>query len=89
MKITKQQEEIIINCGVFDYNAAKIANILGVEKEEIEKELKDKNSEFSKLIIKGRDMADYVLDLKLFELAQNGDIKALEKLDQRKRRRNL
>jgi len=41
----------------------------------------------SKLLQKGRDMADYVIDLKLFEMAKSGDIKALEKLDYRKRTR--
>ncbi len=29
-------------------------------------------------------MSDYVIDLKLFEMAKSGDIKALEKLDLRK-----
>jgi len=32
-------------------------------------------------------MADYVIDLKLFEMAKTGDIKALDKLDNRKQLR--
>jgi hypothetical protein len=32
-------------------------------------------------------MADYVIDLKLFDMAKSGDIKALDKLDFRKRSR--
>jgi len=42
------------------------------------------NSEFSQLLQKGRDMSDYVIDLRLFEMAKTGDIKALDKLEQRK-----
>ena len=88
MKIVKEQEEQIINFGVFNYNAKKIASILGVDKKEIEQELKNQESEFSKLFQKGKDMADYVIDLKLFEMAKSGDIKALDKLDSRKCNRN-
>lgn len=87
MEIKKEQEEQVINFGVFDYDAKKIASILGLEKGEVEKELKNNESQLSKLLQKGKDMADYVIDLKLFEMAKTGDIKALEKLDHRKRMR--
>ena len=87
MKIKKEQEEQIINMGAFEYPAAKIANILSLDQKEVELAMKDKNSVLSKLLQKGRDMADYVIDLKLFELAQHGDMKALEKLNERKRER--
>jgi hypothetical protein len=84
-KIEKENEEQIINFGVFNYDALKIANILGLTETEIETEIKNENSDLSKLLQKGRDMADFVIDLKLFEMAKSGDIKALEKLDYRKR----
>ena len=87
MEIKKEQHEQIINCGVFDYNAQKIANILGFEPKDIESEMKNKESELNKLLQKGKDVADYVIDLKLFELAKAGDIKALDKLIQRKKNR--
>jgi hypothetical protein len=87
MEIKKEQEEQIINFGVFQYDETKIASILGVDVKIIEKEIKNNNSLLSKLLQKGRDMADYVIDLKLFEMAKSGDIKALEKLDYRKRTR--
>jgi hypothetical protein len=83
MKIKKDQEEIIINCGVFNYNSQKIANILDLSKKDIDLEMKNKNSYLVKLLQKGRDMADYVIDLKLFELAKTGDLKALDKLNDR------
>jgi hypothetical protein len=89
MKIKAEQEEMIINFGVFGYSAEKMASVLGVDLLEIEKCLQDKDSQFSKLIQKGSDLADYVIDLKLFEMAKSGDIKALDKLEVRKKFRNL
>lgn len=85
MEIKKEQEEQIINIGVFGYPASKIANILAFDVDEVEKELKDKYSKLNQLLSKGKDMADYVIDLKLFEMARTGDIKALEKLNYRKK----
>jgi hypothetical protein len=87
MKIKKENEEQIINFGVFGYDAKKMGSILDISETEIEAELKVKGSVFYKLFQKGSDMADYVIDLKLFEMAKSGDIKALEKLDSRKRMR--
>ena len=88
MKIKKEQEEQIINFGAFDYDAKKIANILNLEIKIVEAELKNKNSELSLLWQKGKDMADYVIDLKLFDQAKNGDVKSLNKLEERKWKRN-
>lgn len=88
MEIKKEQEEQIVNMGVFDYPASKIANILSFDVREVEKELENKDSKLNQLLTKGKDMADYVIDLKLFEMAKTGDIKALEKLNYRKNMRN-
>ena len=87
MKISKEQEEIIINSGVFGYDAEKLANILDIEPELIKEQFKDNNSEITKLRKKGVDKADYVLDLKLFEMAQSGDMKAMDKLNYRRKNR--
>jgi hypothetical protein len=89
MKIEKEQEEQIVNFGVFEYDAKKIASILGIDLKEVQAEIENKTSLLYQLLQKGRDMADYVIDLKLFEMAKSGDIKALEKLDLRKRGRKL
>lgn len=88
MKITKDQEEQIINFGVFGYDAKKISNILGFDINDVKSAMIDKNSDLFKLLEKGRDMSDYVIDIKLFEMAKSGDIKALDKLEHRKRMRN-
>ena len=42
-------------------------------------------SVFYKTYMKGSDMANYLIDLKLFEMAQSGDIKAIDKLSERKK----
>jgi predicted transcriptional regulator len=84
MKITKEQEEQIINFGAFGYSENKIANILGLDVAEVSKDIKNQNSDLFKLLEKGKDMSDYVIDLKLFEMAKSGDIKALDKLQLRK-----
>ena len=88
MEIKKEQQEMVINCGVFDYDARKLSNILGFDKKDVELEIKNKESELNQLLQKGKDMADYVIDLKLFEMAKSGDLKALEKLNYRKNKRN-
>lgn len=85
MTITKQQEEQIIHFGVFQYDAQKIASLLGCDLKDVQSELQSQGSLLNRLLQKGKDMADYVIDLKLFEMAKNGDLKALEKLEFRKK----
>jgi hypothetical protein len=82
--ITKEEEEVIINCGAFNYLPEKIANVLNWPQKEVLELYRNKDSNFFKLLQKGLDTADYVLDLKLFELAQTGDLKALEEFENRR-----
>ena len=88
MKIKPEQIDQIINFGAFSYPAKKIANILNLEEIDVQKEMDNPLSEMAALIQKGKDMADYVIDLKLFELAKAGDLKALEKFEKRKESKN-
>ena len=88
MSLTEDQKNLIVDAGAFNYDAKRIANITELPESEIEAELKNPNSEISLLYEKGLFRADYVIDQKLFELAQRGDIKALEKLELRKKLRN-
>ncbi len=50
---------------------------------QVEQLLLDKSTDFFKIYQHGKDYASYLIDMKLFELAQSGDIKALEKLEKR------
>lgn len=84
--LSKEEEEKIINFGAFGYKAPKIARLLGLDEKEVKKQLEDKSSQMFLLYQKGQDMAEYVIDLKLFEMAKSGDMKALETLEHRKRK---
>lgn len=85
MKI--ENPEIIINFGAFGYDAKKMSSILGVSEVEIIQELKNKDSEFAKLFQKGVDMSEYVIDLKIFNLAKQGDLEAIKVFEKRKEQR--
>lgn len=85
--ITEDDKQKIINCGAFGYDNSKIANIMSLELSVVEK-LMEKGGSFRSLYEIGKDRADYVLDLKLFEMAQGGDLKAMEILDTRKMMRD-
>jgi len=67
-----------VNFGAFSYSNEKMAAILLINEKQIAIEMEDKNSDFYRLYTKGKNMRDYVLDLKLFEMAQSGDLKALD-----------
>lgn len=87
MKIKEEQKEQIVNFGALSYNSKRMAGILDLEINSVKSEMDNINSEFHNLYIKGEFMADYVIDLKLFELAKTGDTKALKQLEIRKRSR--
>jgi hypothetical protein len=86
MEITKEEEDKIINFGAFGYKIPKMARLLELDEQIVKKEFDNKKSVFFALYQKGQDMADYVIDLKLFEMARSGDMKALETLEFRKRK---
>jgi len=85
--ITDKEKEQIANCGAFAYSSDRCAAVLGWEEEEVEAMMEDEDGKFSKAYSAGKYRAEYVIDLKLFEQAQAGDIKSLDKLETRKRTR--
>lgn len=85
--INAEDRERIVNLGALEYDADSCAIILGWDKAEVEKLLEDTSSEFFKYYQEGKIKAQYVIDLKLFEQAQAGDIKSIEKLEFRKKMR--
>jgi len=70
--------------GALGYPAAKVASVMELDLKVIEAGLSDKESDIFKAYQAGIDYADYVIDLKLFDLARQGDIKAMDKLEKRK-----
>ena len=85
--ITDKEKEQIANCGAFAYPSDRCAAVLGWPEDETAKLFIDKKSDFFKAYSAGKYKAEYVIDLKLFEQAQAGDIKSLDKLENRKRLR--
>lgn len=77
IEYTNENEEIIINCGAFGYKSDVIASLLRIDLSVIENAMVNDN-QFIKLYKFGNDMANYKLDLKLFEMAKSGDIKAMQ-----------
>ncbi len=77
----------IVGVGTLGYSIEKIINVLDISDNDINNfilDFKNKNSVVYKNYKKGLDKSDYAIDMKLFELAKNGDLKALEKYEKRK-----
>lgn len=85
--ITEKEKEMIINFGAFEYSAEYCAGVLAWPVKDVDQAMKKQDSEFMLAYNAGRLRSEYVIDLKLFEQAQAGDIKSLEKLEMRKRKR--
>lgn len=83
--LTDEQKKMLKNMGALGYQADKISTIMKFDLAELKSQLEDKNSEISKLYVEGADFAAYIIDLKLFEMAQSGDIKAMDKLEKRQK----
>lgn len=78
----------IIQMGSMGYGVDKIINILDIEekdKENFAKQFYDKSSLIYKSYKKGVDKADFLVDSKLFDLAKNGDLKAIEMFTEKKK----
>lgn len=84
--LTDKEKEQIVNFGAFEYTAFKMAAILMWEEKEVEKAMK--GGEFLKLYNNGKETRDYVLDVKLFDMARGGDLKALDEFTYRIKQNN-
>lgn len=76
----------MVQVGTLGYPLSKIINVLDID--DIKQFTKDFDNPKSKIAVsyqKGVDKADFILDIKLFEMAKNGDLKALQKYEERKR----
>lgn len=82
-KLDEKELEHIADMGAFGYNAKKMALILGLTEIEVSQALKDVNSDIYKYYNIGKANFNFVIDKKLFKMAQDGDLKALEKLQER------
>lgn len=81
--MTVKEKELITNFGALSFDAEKCALILGWDENKVLLLMSKKDSEFSKLYRTGRAKAQYVTEMKLFEQAQSGDLKALDEFERR------
>jgi len=87
MQYSEDQLKQMVHMGILGYDVSKCINILDIEsKDEVQfkKDFINPTSEIYKAYKKGVDKADYAIDMKLFEKAKNGDLKALAKYEERK-----
>lgn len=77
----------MVQVGTLGYPLSKIVNVLDIDNEkQFIKDFDNKNHPIAKAYQKGIDKADFVIDSKLFDMAKNGDLKALKEYDERKRK---
>lgn len=85
MDYTDEFLKKITGLGTLGYPLEKILNVLDVPDEAaFAADFYQPGSTVARAYQKGVDQADYVIDMKLFELAKGGDMKALEKYEERK-----
>ncbi|REJ84514.1 MAG: hypothetical protein DWQ44_09060 [Bacteroidetes bacterium] len=85
MELTEEFLKKITQMGTLGYPPEKIINVLDIEDgDKFIKEFSNKNSKVQKHYQKGVDKADYMIDIKLFEMAKNGVLKALDRYEERK-----
>lgn len=79
--LTDKDKEKILNFGALSYSNKQMSVILNIEIDEVNSLMADENSSFYKLYERGMFIGKYTVDLKLLELAQSGDLKAMAKID--------
>lgn len=85
MEYDKEFIAKITGMGTLGYDAEKIINVLDiVDVDQFRKDFMNKDSDIYKAFQKGVDKSDYIIDMKLYELAKTGDMKAIELYDKRK-----
>ena len=85
MAYTEEQLKKMVHMRILDYSCEKCINVLDIEDEkQFTNDFSNQNSEIYKAFKKGKDKSDYAIDLKLFEKAKDGDLRALAEYEKRK-----
>lgn len=74
--------------GTLAYSLEKIINILDISDDDapaFTKAFDDPGSDVGRAYQKGIDKSDYTIDMKLFEKAKDGDLRAIELYEEKKR----
>ena len=91
MTYTEEQLKKMIHMGILGYPVEKCINILDIESKDESQFISDFNSpqsELAKAYQKGKDKGEYQIDMKLYQKATEGDMKALQKYEERKAYQN-
>jgi len=78
----------ITQLGTLSYDIDRIVFLINdIDEDTLRKEFYNKDSDIYRAYKKGVLLAEFNIDKKLLELAQNGDIKAIQLLEDRKKNR--
>lgn len=80
LEYSEEQIGYIKNFGAMGYKPDKIASILNLQISYVNNVFNNKESNFYKYYIEGKNLNDYLIDLRLIEMAQAGDLKAVQTL---------
>jgi hypothetical protein len=87
MTYTEEFLKKVVQAGTLGYPLSKILNVLEVDDVRLfTSDFYDQNSEVFKHYKKGLDKSDFLLDSMLFDRAREGDLKAFDKFEERKKR---
>lgn len=85
MEYSNEVLKQMIQFGTLGYPLSKIINIIEVDDiDQFKHDFNNIDSEIAKQYQKGVDRSDFFIDSKLFELAKNGDLRAIDMITKRK-----
>jgi hypothetical protein len=87
MTLSDEQLKKMVQMGILGYTAEQCINILDIEPQDEADFIVQFNNPASpaaKNYTKGKDKATYQIDMKLFQMAAEGDLKALAKYEERR-----
>lgn len=77
--MSNEEKNMILDFGALGYSKEKCAKILGTS-------IDDLTEEFETTYERGKLLSDYKIDAKVLEMAHQGDMKALQRLEIKKKR---
>lgn len=86
--ISDKEAEIIRNCGRLGYKPEKMQFLLAYSLIEIESNFINPDSEFFTIYSEGKTLAEYEIDVALYQNAAKGDVVSIKELACRKRDRD-
>lgn len=90
MNLSDEQIKKCVTLGCLGYGVEQCVNIVEPpDEEQFRRDFRAEGTTVWKSYRKGQDIAAFAIDSKLFDMAKNGDMKALATLEERQRMRAL